>query len=176
MIRTMLISLLTSLLMGCFSVCRSYGQISYSGPAVIFSYDHVGNRLVRQIHTICLGPGCPPEEGGLLGGKPASPRDSTKGGTTTGNDVPAATDIAKGIVVEAYPNPADEELYIENKTWHETDKAIVIVYDIEGKIAVKKDFTQAKDRIMFNNMVPGTYIVQYYLNEVPTQTWKIIKR
>ena len=130
-------------------------------PAVTFTYDFGGNRVVRQIEVICLGGGCPP----IL-----RHADTTK---TTPGSQPVLTNTSK---VKAYPNPVDNDLFVENLYWTSTDKATVIVYDINSKVVVNQEVSQAKDKISFFNLVPGSYLVQYYLNGNMVEVWKIIKK
>lgn len=148
-------------------VNKAYAQppYSFSGPVAVFTYDNAGNRVKREIKNICVGIGCPPEEAGGPVGKPANPN-----GVKNLQDAPAGN-----LAIDAYPNPTENELYISNSTWHNKDAALVVVYDINSKVVIKKEITQAKDKISFEKMMPGTYMVQYYLNNVPAQLWKIIK-
>ncbi len=141
----------------CFSV-NSYGQTYI--PAVRFYYDAVGERIVRKMKPICIGTDCPVD---LSAPKLGLPEDTTR------NSAPGTTEI------EAYPNPVLQELCVNNHTWKEGDKASVVVYDVNGRVVVKKDLTQAKDNLPFRELTPGAYMVQYYLSGAPMQEWKIIK-
>ncbi len=121
--------------------------------AASFTYDLVGNRIERKI--ICIG--CP------------KPADTAQGGHAF--QQPAAD----GPIVDAYPNPAESELFINNRKWKENDKAAVTVFDVAGKLILERHETKAVFSMPLNDIVPGTYMVRYDLNNTAIQVWKIVK-
>lgn len=143
------------------SMAQAY---SFTGPVAVFTYDNVGNRVKREIRTMCVGIGCPPEEGGGSGARSALSSDDSIGAK-----------LPKSQLIEAYPNPAEERLFVRNPSWHENDKAVIVVYDVNSKVVIKKEVLSANEEIPFDKITPGQYMVQYYLNNSPAQLWKIIK-
>lgn len=124
-------------------------------PGVVFSYDAVGNRILRKMEMICIG--CKP-----------APTDSVKGEEIN----PVTSEL---ILLEAYPNPTLDALSIVNHNWKENDKADVIALDLTGKVMSKTEFFGARGGMHFGNVAAGSYLVQYVLNGVLLKTWKIVK-
>lgn len=147
--------LFTLIILISISVTNGNAQTYVLGA--IFEYDGVGNRIVRKIGTVCIG--CRPAQQDSLKG--VSPID--------------ATVVSDQIMLDAYPNPTNTDLTINNRTWKQTDKALVIVSDIQGKTIVSQQFSQAMDVVPFARLTPGTYLVNYYLNDKSAKVWRIIK-
>jgi hypothetical protein len=126
-------------------------------PGAKFEYDGVGNRIVRRMDMVCIG--CRPAQ-----------LDSLKGD----NPINAIV-VGDEIMLDAYPNPTNTDLTINNRTWKQTDKALVTVSDIQGKTIVSQQFSQATDVVPFARLTPGTYLVNYYLNEKSAKVWRVIK-
>lgn len=143
----------------CFDTGASFAQTFI--PAVRFYYDNSGKRFLRKMGDICIGEGCPFEEPPLPF-KGVPPKDSANGGTAMDNIV-------------AYPNPVTEELSVDNRTWKDGSVATFIVYDMNGKVVIKKELTEAKGSVQFHGLAPGTYMAQYYINGTPLQEWKIVR-
>lgn len=158
-----------------FSVAKCCAQIWYTGPGVVFDYDGVGNRKLREIRTICIGPSCP-------AGADVFPSYQLRPGTKD-STAQAAPDSARlqdvtassTIVVAAYPNPVEQELFVFNRSWRNGDKATILVLDLTGKQLDRREITDAKESVPFRTYAPGTYMVHYLLNDVPTEIWRIIK-
>lgn len=151
----------------------AFAQPSYV-PGVQFCYDLGGNRQNRQILTFCIGTGCPagsptPTAGCSSSGLPSS-RMASHSDASSQNQ--SATVEAQII---AYPNPVEQNLSVENKFWRESDKVILVVTDIVGKTIMTQELFQAKGNVSFLKLIPGSYLVQYYLNSSLAQVWKIVK-
>jgi hypothetical protein len=140
-----------------FGSFKSACQTSYI-PAVTVTYDNAGNRLVRQIKTICVGIGCD------------DATERLEESSQTSNKL-----IDSSIKVKAYPNPINENLFVENLSWNETDKVIIKVYNMNGNLIINQNLFKAKGKISFLNFPPGSYIVEYFLNDLMIENWKIIK-
>lgn len=137
-------------------ICNA--QISYV-PGAVFTYDAKGNRIQRHIGTVCIG--CP---------KPGRVDSLVADNTPISDPV-----IGKKISVQAYPNPANTDLTIENHTWNGMDKVFVIVSNMLGQTIVRQQLSKAKEVVPFASLTPGTYLVSYFINEQSIQTWQIIK-
>ena len=154
------INIIFAVLLVFFYITGSHAQTFI--PAARFYYDANGNRILRKMGEICIGVDCPIESS--IPPFKGAPKDSSKNSGVYGT-----------TEIEAYPNPVSQELYIDNRTWQEGNKANIAVFDINGKINIKREFTQAKNNVSFRDLTPGVYLVQYYLNGMPMQEWKIIK-
>jgi len=137
--------------------CMAQATTGTPVPGVAFTYDPGGRRILREPGIVCLG--CK-----------QTPKDSLVEGTPVKN----ITNTEK-ITIVAYPNPTSKDVYISNESWKQGDKAVIQVFDVLGKNILRKDCSQAKEIIPFERCAAGTYMVYYYLNELPAQLWKIVK-
>jgi hypothetical protein len=134
------------------------------GPAVMFDYDGVGNRIKRYYN-------------------PNTPLNVYKTGTDSASTYPLDTikeeftigDLSNSIIVKAYPNPVMTELTFENKTWDHPHRVEVRLNDMTGKLITVKKSNQAKDVIPFGDVSPGMYTVEYFLDGRYITTWKVFK-
>lgn len=147
--------LLFSLFLLIFKI--SYSQTYVSG--VTFTYDGVGNRVLRKVGVVCIG--CPKQ-----------PNNDTLVAGTPVHDIPYQS---QNINIYAYPNPTNKDLYINNESWEKSDRAILEVHDVLGKSILKRSIMQAKDVVSFENLISGTYMIHYYLNDQAAKVWKVIK-
>ncbi len=133
----------------------SYAQSPTWGYSDNFTYDGAGNRVLRFYdYTIVSKPGTTQEQQ-----------------TDTLQEHLQTTQIT----VKAYPNPTSDMLVIENQNWKPANKVKVVIFDIAGKLILAKNFLEAKENISLKNLAPGTYQVNYYLDERLLTNWQIIK-
>lgn len=126
------------------------------GEADLFTYDLSGNRTLRTYNP-----------------------NTTINYKMGNNNQPIDTVVEKlnnnKILVIAYPNPADDYITIENRSWTDKDIAVVQVYDITGKLISTKEVTKAKDNIQLGHVAVGTYLLNYHYNGRFLTSWKVIK-
>lgn len=77
--------------------------------------------------------------------------------------------------VRAYPNPVIDNLFIENLYWKDGSQASVKVLDVTGKLLLSKPLLSAKEQIDLRNLIPGSYNVNYFINNEYVISWKIVK-
>ena len=126
-----------------------------SGPGISISYDPAGNRTVRQyVSNISYL------------------RQADTSSTTSAGEI--VNELLKRDI-NAYPNPTNDIVNIENAGWSNTDKASVKLYDITGKLIFAKSVIAAKTDVSLNSLPSGIYQLHYYLNEKFYTLWKIVK-
>jgi hypothetical protein len=148
---------LSLLLLG-FFLCPlfSHSQTTVLGHADLFVPGAGGYRVLRQyVYTIIS----PKEGGGEI------PIDTFR--TNLGR---------QAIHVKAYPNPTTDMLVIESLSFKQTDRVTVSVVDVLGRVLIKQPLTKAQEQLPFQSFVPGTYTVNYFLNEKLLSHWKVVKQ
>lgn len=66
--------------------------------------------------------------------------------------------------VRFFPNPATDILIIEDFTWQFESTGFITVYDLLGRELLKKTSKAGKETIDVSKLIPGDYIVNYYIN------------
>jgi hypothetical protein len=140
----------------------STNLLAQTGQATIFSYDASGQRVLRYVEPNAVLN----KFGDTLNQN--SPPDTIKSGPSR--------QISDHIVIKAYPNPATDEIIVENLSWQDASRAVVKIFDIAGKLIQSNSVNTARKQFSISSVTPGTYNVHYYLNEKLLTTWKIIKR
>lgn len=77
--------------------------------------------------------------------------------------------------MKAYPNPVQDVLFVENRSWEDGSTATLKLYDVTGKLLWERTTTQPKENISMNTLPPGNYHVKYYLGYTYLISWKITK-
>ena len=132
------------------------GQIM--GPAILFDYDNVGNRIKRYYN-------------------PSTPLNvyRTTKDSTSQYPVDTAVVLTKDMQIYAYPNPVLTTLTIENRSWVQGQRAEIKVHDMNGKLIASKAARNAKENIPFGDVSSGIYSVQYFFNGEMIANWKVFK-
>ncbi|MEZ5017575.1 MAG: T9SS type A sorting domain-containing protein [Flavipsychrobacter sp.] len=149
--RILLISMILSPLL-------SFAQVT--GPGIEYTYDAAGFRVKRDYNIAAV---------------------LQKPGKDNGQQADTIIGVFKNKelfnqeFVRAYPNPASDFLFVENISWEEGNTASIQLLDITGKVILSKTTNESRNQISLNAIVPGTYNVNYYLNDRKVISWKIIK-
>jgi hypothetical protein len=150
-------------LLSVFTTISGFAQVIL-GPAIMFDYDNVGNRVKRYYD-------------------PNTPLNVYKVTNDSASLHPADTVVeqfraspnAKGILVRVYPNPVTTNLIVENMTWSQDANAEIRLTDVTGKLIRTQTGNRAKEVLPFGDVSPGMYSVQYYLNGKYITSWKVLK-
>lgn len=149
-----------------FIICLFLSISSYAqGPGVVFDYDGAGYRILREF------------DANASLSKPGKDSTGQQADTIIGYYAKEETNeiLDERIFVRAYPNPVQNELYVENLSWQEGNSATLKLYDISGKLLLEKTTAQPKESIGMNSLPPGNYHVKYYTNYTYLISWKITK-
>ncbi len=83
--------------------------------------------------------------------------------------------LQEKIFAKAYPNPVNDFLFVENYSWIDGSTALIRVFDISNKQILEKKTSLRKESVYMGNIAPGTYSVNYYVNNAHIISWKIVK-
>lgn len=136
-------------------------SFAQSGPGYEFSYDGAGYRIKREFVSM------------VSYSKPG--KDNSLDTLIGAEELDNKYGVKENVIVKAYPNPAQNLLYISNLTWQENSIAIISIYDIAGKLILQKSTNSAKDEISLSSLSPGAYQVNYECAEGKFFSWKIVK-
>lgn len=123
-----------------------------------YTYDAIGNRILRKQDLICID--CP---------RPGTIKSQLD---TSINNLLSNKDVTS---VFAFPNPTNNFLYIENPSWVDNSKIMLVVTDVLGKVITRLNFSERNFTVPLSHLLPGNYFVHYYLNSYLLQTWHIVK-
>lgn len=146
-----------------FSLMTAEVIHAQNGHGIEFGYTD-GYRVLRQYNSLAtLKPGKTPT---------GTPADTIIGyyPDDQQNEV-----LEDKIFVRAYPNPVQDILFVENRSWEEGSSATLKLYDVTGKLLWEKTTTQPKETISMSALPPGNYHVKYYTNYTYLISWKIAK-
>lgn len=73
-----------------------------------------------------------------------------------------------------YPNPTKGLLKVEIPDYKENEKSFFSIYDLNGKLCIKKEARGKETQLDMNNHSNGTYILHLNRNG-KSSSWKIIK-
>lgn len=127
--------------------------------ALIFNYDQLGNRILRQlIVEPCLDEITDDDDG----------NNGAKLGRENENEINQQV-----VNYRVYPNPTDNVLYIETS---EANNLISLqLYDIQGKLVLKKQCNSQRNSIDIQYLASGTYML-HIKGEMGDKIFKITKR
>lgn len=138
------------------SLSNVRAQTPIYGEAILFSYDAMGNRQIREYH-----------QNEIINLKPNKNQN---------NNVDTAYKIVDNtIIVKAYPNPVADELNIQNFNWDDNSKVFVELFDATGKLILQDHVIKPIFQVHFSGLASGSYFVNYIINNESLVTWKIIK-
>jgi hypothetical protein len=125
--------------------------------AVEYSYDNAGNRILRKI--IVLPPAPPPGQSAKYSAQSAS------------------IDTVGGILFKIYPNPTEGLVIIQSdENFRALENKTITVYDVNGKILLKKEYNSSEEHIDLSNQEPGSYFVKITASNGYNAEWKIIRK
>lgn len=141
-----------------FLVSNDVSAQIYNGPAIEFQHDAAGNRVLRKYN--------------------ASATIVYKQGNNSENPVDTSIQhiVESKLVIQAYPNPVDDYITVENLTWVDGKTATIKLFDITGKLISTKVTKSSKENIPFSVVTPGIYQLHYYLNNQLVTNWKVVKK
>ena len=132
--------------------------LAYSQNGRGYFYDNVGNRIQRKII--------------VLPGKSLTilQQESDAVG------VPSTETIA-GMTFKIYPNPTEGLVIIQSdENFSLLENKTVVVYDMNGKIVLEKQFNNVEERIDLSKENPGTYFLKISASNGYKAEWNIVKK
>ena len=133
-------------------------KVSAQQNAVQYLYDNAGNRIQRNIIV-------------LLGKAPSILQQESEAVA-----VPSTETIA-GITFKIYPNPTEGLVIIQSdENFSLLENKTVVVYDMNGKIVLEKQFNNLEERIDLSKEDPGTYFLKISASNGYKAEWNIVKK
>lgn len=127
---------------------------------MVYGFDNTGNRTSRTIVMT------------VVGRKSEAVFDSTDNREEKREKF---TDVLEGSSISIYPNPTRGVLVVQI-THLTSDKSVsIILYDLSGRVVVRKERVMEHTLIDISGQPMGTYILKIF-NDNKTTEWKIIKQ
>jgi hypothetical protein len=126
--------------------------LAYSQNKIHYTYDTAGNRISRTIVLNTVQ-------------KMAAQQEET---------IPVYRDLFADMNISIYPNPTKGQLIVQIDGLKTEQSVDIILYDMTGKIILKKTKVSATTDIDITGQAPGSYILKFFCGESTTE-WKIIK-
>ncbi len=138
-------------------------------PAVKFSYDENGNRILREIIYVTLI------------------ADSLEISDTTNQDNISAIDASQHQVfltnevvighcnIMVYPNPFIEGVTVQCSGVEPEDNALLDVYNLQGVKLLTVDPLKSMNKLQLNHLSPSTYLMVIKIGN-NSSYWKLVKR
>lgn len=77
--------------------------------------------------------------------------------------------------IKVYPNPTSDRFFVESQPWTQTENVIIRILDVNGAVKHAKLVEHPIEQFSLQNNPPGTYLVQYFMDNRLIYTWKVIK-
>lgn len=117
-----------------------------------YGYDAAGNRISRTIVLNAVQQLAAPQE----------------------EPVPAYRDLFADININIYPNPTKGHLVIQIDGKKAGQTMDIVLYDMSGKVIIKKTNLSATTDIDISGQPAGNYVMKFFSGDRSTE-WKIIK-
>lgn len=138
------------------SACSLHAQTPVYGEAIIYTYDLSGNRTLRTYNS--------------------NTTINYKHGSTSSIDTVFEKELSGKADFTVFPNPTTDKIIVKNHGWVNTDRAVIQVYDINGKFISAKDVSTADTDVYLGNLAASTYVINYHLNGIFSKSWRVIKK
>jgi hypothetical protein len=125
-----------------------FNIVVWGQASIEFAYDNAGNRIIRQVVTLKSGTISDPNE---------------------------VVEISMGEKsIKLYPNPTDGMLIMNISNFVTSDKVTIQVSDMNGRVLIKEEQTNANFNIDLTQYPKGFYILSAIIDRECNE-WKIIK-
>lgn len=121
-----------------------------------YSYDNSGNRILRKVITL----------------KSAKVLPDSTNISKKGKDIYEDNLGNKKIII--YPNPTKGELRVDIGNYEDTPVSGLSIYDISGKLIIKKSQVNQSTILDLFPYPSGTYVMIIYIGNEKAE-WKILK-
>lgn len=146
----------------------SYLCISQNNVSFEYTYDAAGNRTHRYFFNLKKQDISDPlTDSTLIADQSINEEDFINEENKVSNSI-------DDFIINIYPNPAHELLYIERNGGDMINVLLYQVIDPSGKIVTEDKIAAGSAKIEFANLPPGTYIVRIFTLK-DAEEYKVIK-